>query len=171
MSQRNDHSASQASNERGSDPRKDRHRSTPNIDASSVNNPNQPLTLSERLNGLSSGHSVANFRRNTQNSSHIEKPAGVLNAQQQSRPNRHSNPQQYNPGQFLQLHQNNSAEQAEQQPRNAQSTRNSSQINRVLTDQELQIKKDGQIAQALQREEEEKFARSLLLHQNNTVIR
>jgi hypothetical protein len=40
-----------------------------------------------------------------------------------------------------------------------------------LTDQELQIKKDGQIAQALQREEEEKFARSLLLHQNNTVIR
>lgn len=146
---------------------KDRHRSTPNIDASSVNNPNQPLTLSERLNGLSTGNSVANFRRNTQNSSQIEaapvQPSGI---QSENRLTRHSQPQQYNPGQFLQLHQNNQEQVAPQQPiRNIQSTRNHHQsINRVLTDQEMQIKKDEEIAQALQREEEEKFARSLLLH-------
>lgn len=154
---------------------KDRHRSTPNIDASSVNNPNQPLTLSERLNGLSTGNSVANFRRNTQNSSQIEAaPAQATGIQSENRLTRHSNPQQYNPGQFLQLHQHNQVAHqhgAHQAVRNIQSTRNQTSINRVLTDQEIQIKKDAEIAQALQREEEEKFARSLLLHQNNQVIR
>lgn len=44
---------------------RDNNKSTPNInDASSLNNPNQPLTLSERLNGLSTGgQSVSNIRR------------------------------------------------------------------------------------------------------------
>jgi len=41
------------------------------IAARSINNPNQPLTLSERLNGLSSGNSQANLLR----------PAGADNNQ------------------------------------------------------------------------------------------
>lgn len=35
------------------------------VNASSVNNPNQPLTLSERLNGLSTGNSIANLHMNS----------------------------------------------------------------------------------------------------------
>jgi hypothetical protein len=67
-SQRIEQSVSNMSRERRSEllnQDQEQHRSTPNIDASSVNNPNQPLTLSERLNGLSTGNSVANFRRHT----------------------------------------------------------------------------------------------------------